>query len=74
MFENENINEGRKGCLTVCYIQNKAAYVNRAPKNLDEKMYLWFWEPRSLSFDCFEHPASPALAPGFYHLQRKDSG
>ena len=52
MFENENINEGRKGCLTVCYIQNKAADVNRAPKNLDEKMYLWFWEPRSLSFDC----------------------
>lgn len=44
----------------MCCIQNKAADINRAPKNLDEKMYLWFWEPRSLSFDCFEHPSFPS--------------
>lgn len=66
------MNEGRAALQ--CAIDRIRQQTSRAPKSLDEKMYLWFWEPHSLSFDCFEHPASPALDPGFYHLQRKDSG
>ena len=40
------MNEGRAALQ--CAIDRIRQQTSRAPTSLDEKMYLWFWEPHSL--------------------------